>query len=147
MSSPSLNENDKMNDKPKAKHILPAGCRYLSFGCLICIVFMVTCTTVSFISHPFTPLHEAARDGDVEKAKALIAAGADVNAYSGMTLKTPLHTVVRWSENLELAELLILSGAYVNLDDFEGNTALDFVVYDTKNEKMEELLRQYGATD
>ena len=59
-----------------------------------------------------TPLHQAAVDGDIEQVKALIKAGADVNATDGRD-NTPLCRAVA-SGNMEVVQLLVEAGADVN---------------------------------
>ena len=60
----------------------------------------------------FTALHFAVMHSQVEVAKVLIEHGADVNAKDNDNSFTPLHfAVMANSRNLELAELLIRSGA------------------------------------
>ena len=71
---------------------------------------------------------DAAADGNVEKVRALIAAGADVNATKnyygpkGQLLssgQTALTQVVAVSDNMEILRMLITAGADVN--QREGN--------------------------
>ncbi|HYO84151.1 MAG TPA: ankyrin repeat domain-containing protein [Bryobacteraceae bacterium] len=57
-----------------------------------------------------TPLHLAAEAGHLEIARALIDAGADVNARSGETSQTPLHFAARAGQ-VEMAKLLLVHGA------------------------------------
>ena len=51
------------------------------------------------------PLHNAARDGDLEQVKALLAEGADVHATE-LNLGTPLH-MAAFKGFIEIAELLV----------------------------------------
>jgi hypothetical protein len=60
-----------------------------------------------------TALHYAAERGDLDKCRALIAGGADVNAQGGGNWGTPLHWAMR-SASCEVCALLIESGADVN---------------------------------
>ena len=74
-----------------------------------------------------TPLHESVRDGEADKALALLQEeGTDVNAQdqNGMT---PLHYTATNGE-VDLAELLISRGADVKIRDDEGNTPLHWAV-------------------
>lgn len=71
-----------------------------------------------------TALHSAvANGGDSRIAKALIAAGADVNAKQRHGW-TPLHGAAH-SGDRELVELLLVHGADPDVKHQEGKTALD----------------------
>jgi len=67
-----------------------------------------------------TPLLYAASFGSVEAVRALVAAGADVNAKNGFDL-TPL---IGAATNLEKARILVAKGADVNARTKQGRTAL-----------------------
>jgi cytochrome c len=57
------------------------------------------------------PLHEAAKEGDLETIEQLLAQGADINESSA--LATPLHYAIQRG-HAKAAELLIRRGANVN---------------------------------
>lgn len=59
-------------------------------------------------------LRIAARDGDIEKIKSLLASGADVNEknFEG---DTPIHVAVIQNRK-DVVELLIMNGADVNVE-------------------------------
>ena len=77
-----------------------------------------------------TALVFAAREGAIESAKKLIAAGADVNQSTEYGW-TPLLTAVN-NRNYQLARLLIASGADVNLANKGGWTPL-YLATDNRN--------------
>jgi ankyrin repeat protein len=77
-----------------------------------------------------TPLIFAAREGDIESARALLDAGADVNQPSEYGW-TPLLTAVN-NRNYQLARLLIERGADVNLANKGGWTPL-YLATDNRN--------------
>jgi ankyrin repeat protein len=77
-----------------------------------------------------TPLVFAAREGDIESAKLLIAAKADVNQQTEYGW-TPLLTAVN-NRNYQLAKLLIESGADPNLANKGGWTPL-YLATDNRN--------------
>src|SRR6266850_214963 len=79
-----------------------------------------------FASGWLTPLMFAAREGDVESGRALIAAGADVNAIAGDG-KDALGLAV-FNGNYEFASFLIDSKAKVNQADTQGFTPLFWAV-------------------
>ena len=60
-------------------------------------------------------LYDAAKSGDIVKARQLLQQGADVNAKDQF-LRTPLH-VAASEGNAEVAKLLIEKGADVNARD------------------------------
>ena len=61
---------------------------------------------------PDIPIHDAAREGNIEAVKQHLAAGADVNAKYGNEW-TPLHWAAL-SGRKEIAEMLIAKSANVN---------------------------------
>ena len=77
-----------------------------------------------------TPLIFAAREGDLESARALLDAGANVNQPSEYGW-TPLLTAVN-NRNYQLAKLLIERGADVNLANKGGWTPL-YLATDNRN--------------
>jgi ankyrin repeat protein len=73
-------------------------------------------------------LDNAVREGNLESIKALIAAGADVNAKSelGMTVLMRAATFGK----VDVVKALIAAGANVNAKDNDGQTALMRAAYD-----------------
>lgn len=67
-----------------------------------------------------TPLSEAARNGNLELCRFFISKGADVNLAGPKSGSPPLHQ----AKTIEIAELLISSGAKINALDYRGATAL-----------------------
>ena len=63
-----------------------------------------------------TPLHEAARTGDLEKAKALLDAGADLTARDEHLRSTPLAWAAKFGQR-EIVTLLLERGAPRSLPD------------------------------
>jgi ankyrin repeat protein len=63
-----------------------------------------------------TPLHEAARAGDLEKAKALLDAGADLTARDEHLQSTPLAWAAKFGQR-EMVALLLERGAPCTLPD------------------------------
>ena len=69
-----------------------------------------------------TPLHEAAKEGRVDAAESLLAAGADVDARDESG-RTPLP-LAAWEGNTGVVELLLAKGAAANSKDYLGGTPL-----------------------
>jgi ankyrin repeat protein len=63
-----------------------------------------------------TPLHQAARTGDLEKAKALLDAGADLTARDEHLRSTPLAWAAKFGQR-EMVALLLARGAPRSLPD------------------------------
>jgi ankyrin repeat protein len=63
-----------------------------------------------------TPLHNAAKAGDVAKAKTLLKAGADIHARDDHNRSTPLAWAARFGQ-LEMAKFLLRHGAARTLPD------------------------------
>src|SRR4029453_13563621 len=83
-------------------------------------------TPEEFASGLLTPLMFAAREGDVDSARLLLAAGADVNAVAGDG-KDALGLAI-FNGNYELASFLVDSKSNVNQADAQGFTPLFWAV-------------------
>ena len=68
-------------------------------------------------------LAQAARRGRLQECRALIRAGADINARDPQGA-TPLHRAIRFGD-WRVCELLIQNGADMHVRDAQGNTPLD----------------------
>ncbi len=79
-----------------------------------------------FASGWLTPLHFAAREGDLASARLLVAAGADVNAIAGDG-KDALGLAI-FNGNYDLASFLIDSKSNLNRADTQGFTPLFWAV-------------------
>jgi ankyrin repeat protein len=88
--------------------------------------FDPTGARVGYANGGFTPLHFAAREGEIEIAQLLLDAGADVNPIAADG-KNPLSLAI-YNGHYALAELLVDAGADVNQADAEGFTPLFWAV-------------------
>lgn len=70
-----------------------------------------------------TALHEAARNGDIERLKSLLDNGADVNAKDEKNGAAPLHYAAGHG-HARAVKLLLDKGAEVNARDNTGSTPL-----------------------
>ena len=91
---------------------------------------------------PKVSLHEAMKQGDIEKIKQLITKGGDVNARDERG-QTPLSIAIR-EKHVAGVELLLSKGADVNAKDDFGWTPLHFAT-DRGSEKLIKLLLVHGG--
>jgi ankyrin repeat protein/beta-lactamase regulating signal transducer with metallopeptidase domain len=87
---------------------------------------------------PVSTIHWAACAGDLEKVKAFIEEGTDIDAKD-KSGETPLFSAVR-ADNSDVAKFLIAKGANVNAKDSSGNTPLHFAPERAKNDVVELLI-------
>ena len=106
-------------------------------------LLLTTIAAVVLVGCGRSPIHDAARDGNIEAVKQHLAAGTDVNVKSGRNATTPLHLAANNSHK-EIVELLIAEGADVNAKDAIGTTPLDAAIYG-KNPETADLLRKHGG--
>lgn len=85
-----------------------------------------------------TPLFYAAAKDDIHRIRALVIAGANVNARDHHG-ETALHVAVR-EFNLSAASMLLAEGANVNAQDNQGNTPLFRAVFESRGRG--EMIRQ-----
>nr|6FES_A Chain A, D12_BRIC2, a synthetic protein,D12_BRIC2, a synthetic protein [synthetic construct]6FES_B Chain B, D12_BRIC2, a synthetic protein,D12_BRIC2, a synthetic protein [synthetic construct]6FES_C Chain C, D12_BRIC2, a synthetic protein,D12_BRIC2, a synthetic protein [synthetic construct]6FES_D Chain D, D12_BRIC2, a synthetic protein,D12_BRIC2, a synthetic protein [synthetic construct] len=93
-------------------------------------------------------LLEAARAGQDDEVRILLANGADVNT-ADETGFTPLH-LAAWEGHLGIVEVLLKNGADVNANDERGHTPLHLAAYTGHLEIVEVLLKNgagVNATD
>ncbi len=100
----------------------------------IALFLFLVSSTVAFAE----PLHEATRDGDLEQVRALIDAGADLDAQRDNG-ETPLITAIIGGHVL-VASLLIDRGADIQARNKGGFTPLHAAAYANAIEIAEKLL-------
>jgi len=91
-----------------------------------------------------TPLHWAARQGQLDLVLFHIAKGVDVNSKDEAG-RTALHLAATYGKK-DAVELLIAKGADVNAKDNQGRTALLYA-QDKGHTEIIELLRKHGAKE
>jgi hypothetical protein len=108
-------------------------------------LFLTIITALAFAG--CTPsLHKAAREGDADRVRKLLDAGADVNvknANTGRLQYTPLHWAAYYG-HLEIAELLISRGADLDAEDPDYSTPL-YLAAEQGHPKVVEFLISKGA--
>ena len=90
---------------------------------------------------PDISIHQAVAVGNIEAVKQHLAAGADVNAISG--IGTSLHPAA-FNDHKEIVELLIANGTDVNAKTSKGMTPLDIVI-ELRHPETADLLRKHGG--
>jgi ankyrin repeat protein len=91
-----------------------------------------------------TPLHQFARNGNVESAAQFIDHGADLHARDEDVCSTPLGWAAKYGQK-GMVELLLQRGAKPNLpDDPEWATPLAWATR-RGHAEIAELLKQHGA--
>ena len=89
-----------------------------------------------------TPLRKAARENNIQEAKALIMNGAEIDAGS-MINHTALHFAAE-NGHKEMVELLIENGANVNAKSYDTDTPLHFAA-ENGNKAVVSMLIKEGA--
>jgi truncated hemoglobin YjbI len=97
-----------------------------------------------------TPLYcvanECASETGSEVVRALVRAGADIQACGGVTRATALHMAARRG-NVEIARALLDSGAALNARDRKGDTPLQRAINCRKDEVSHLLLERGALSD
>ena len=94
--------------------------------------------------HGRTPLHHAARSGDVGKITRLLELGADPNATDDIS-NTPLHIAAAESANPDMAARLVRAGADVHALGAYDRTPLHIAAAESANPDMAARLIELGA--
>ena len=84
-------------------------------------------------------IHDAARNGDLEKVKALLKANPDLVFSKDTHGSTPLHCAALQGHK-DVAELLLANKAEVNAKDNIGETPLHMAAYHGHKDVAELLL-------
>ena len=91
-----------------------------------------------------TALHIACYNGYTKIVDLLLANNAKVNIKS-LDGRTPLHATCAWGYgNKEIIETLIKNGVEINAVDKKGKTALDYAIWQKKDD-WAQILREHGA--
>jgi ankyrin repeat protein len=123
----------------------------------LCITTYAPAMMVPHYSQPFTSVREyynnkalkerdlrnAAKNNDAFYLAQLINKGVDVNAKNVNTGNTALHSAAE-NGHVAIAEILLASGAHVNIQNHSGNTPLHKAIYE-ENIDCVHLLLVCGA--
>jgi hypothetical protein len=90
----------------------------------------------------YTALHYGARCGDVRVVRALLNAGANVNARTRQGVTPLMSSIDMMCGKPEVTLMLIRARAKVNATDSDGNTALQIATTESSVEVMKELLKR-----
>ena len=107
-------------------------------------VALVVLATLAWSNLAFCgAIHDAARDGDMARVKALLNDNPGLVFSKDETGKTPLLWAAGEGHR-NLVELLLASGADVNAQDNDGETALHLAVYGDHRDVVEFLLANHA---
>ena len=95
--------------------------RYFVMALLAIAAIITGCPRMMAARYPLTPLAAAARTGDVQAIDRLIAAGADINAGSGVNNWPPLMHAIHKGQPGAIARLI---GAGASVEGRLGRQAL-----------------------
>jgi len=98
-----------------------------------------------YASYTFTLLHAAAGCNMMNVVKALVKAGADINATEDVFKRTPLHWAARSNYiDIDTIKFLLKKGADINAIDACGETPLHFAIRYGNESVVNALLAQEG---
>ncbi|XP_026756929.2 ankyrin repeat domain-containing protein 39 [Galleria mellonella] len=92
----------------------------------------------------YTPLHYAARTGNIDICKILLQNGAIINSQTKSGMATPLHKAAAAGKT-DMVKFLIQSGACVEMQDIDGQTVLHKAVEKNNIDLVNYLLTTYPS--
>lgn len=104
---------------------------------LFLIALSLTSNAIPVISH-WTPLHQAAEDGNTNRLIKLLQNNANVNAQD-FNDWTPLHSAAYWGQT-ECIEILLQHGAKINIKNSVGKTPLHLAILNGHTQCVKILL-------
>lgn len=103
---------------------------------------LIASINIGYAMEKESPLHEAAKKGDVTQVKTLIEEGANINEQDAKG-RTPLHWATE-KGHPEVVEALIEAGADTNIEDENGERALQLVIdYDRATKDQLRAARRF----
>ncbi|KAM3964878.1 ankyrin repeat domain-containing protein 39 [Aphomia sociella] len=90
----------------------------------------------------YTPLHYAARTGNIDICKILLQNGANINTQTKSGVATPLHKAAS-AGKIDMVKFLIQSGATIEMQDVDGQTVLHKAVENNNIDLVNFLLKTY----
>ena len=92
----------------------------------------------------YTPLIYVSISNQIEIAKLLLNAGADVNIQNNTGSTALIYAA--YAKQIEIVKLLLSAGADIDKQDIDGNTAL-IKAAPNNNREIVEILLDYGADE
>lgn len=102
---------------------------------LVCVFFITSCGKQS--------IQDAAKDGDLDAVKSMLAADPNLVSNKDGNGWTPLHWAAAYGHK-DVAELLLSNHAAVNDRDGKGETPVLLSVLNSHKE-VEDILRAHGG--
>ena len=112
----------------------------------LCFFFLIPLIVITspILTAQNSDLLSKVRSNDLDAAKELIAAGADVNMQDDMMGYTPLFLAVTGG-NKDMAELLLSNGADINKPDQRTGYTPLMIALNSNNEELAKFLLDKGA--
>ncbi|XP_029443072.1 serine/threonine-protein phosphatase 6 regulatory ankyrin repeat subunit A-like [Rhinatrema bivittatum] len=92
----------------------------------------------------YTALHVAAQNCKPLVVQTLLGFGAQVQLKGGQAQETPLHIAARIQEGEKVAEMLLKSGADVNMEQENGETAMHIAAHHGSLKMITALIEEGG---
>ena len=111
------------------------------------LLVLLLCSTILKAAEQAPPakpnisITEAAAKGDLEKVRAHLASGTDINERSGEHDSSALHAAA-YHGHLEIVKFLIEKGADINAKDKHGQTPRDVAWHDVENERFSDSVKE-----
>ena len=111
------------------------------------LLVLLLCSTILKAAEQAPPakpnisITEAADKGDLEKVRAHLASGTDINERSGEHDSSALHAAA-YHGHLEIVKFLIEKDADINAKDKHGQTPRDVAWDDIKNERFSDSVKE-----
>jgi ankyrin repeat protein len=114
---------------------------HTKFFCSVAVLLMALAWSAPACKPPapLGSIHDAARDGDLQKVQRLLENSSDLGSSKDKYGYTPLHVAAK-AGHKEVAEFLLAHGADVNAVDDMGRTPLHWAAASGRMDMVELLL-------